>query len=286
MNVPMKTYNFADLRPLSNSPKYPPYSNDLLEEYFFKYFIENLERFKKKTRTVIPVFWTNILVDNIQINVQEYLDALDQIKSYFTVVQSDDGVAYRLPPNTVVFEAGGNGRSGKRVPIPLIGSHMPNVQEPPISTSFLASFVGSRTHRIRFKIMDQFHNDNDFWFSSKDWNQVVKSDELELFKQITQASKFALCPRGYGKSSFRLYEVFQLSVVPVIITDELWLPWIDKIDWSEIAIIIHEKHIPDIKNILLSISEEKRQQMIQKGKEIYSKYFTLDTTCRMIETSL
>jgi len=33
-------------------------------------------------------------------------------------------------------------------------------------------------------------------------------------------SKFALCPRGYGKTSFRIQEALQYGAIPVYISDE------------------------------------------------------------------
>ena len=38
-------------------------------------------------------------------------------------------------------------------------------------------------------------------------------------------SVFGLAPRGYGPTSFRLYETMQMDAVPIYISDVFWLPF-------------------------------------------------------------
>ena len=58
-----------------------------------------------------------------------------------------------------------------------------------------------------------------------------------------QSSYFALCPRGYGVTSYRLYEAFEFGVVPVYISreDEYYLPFEDIVDWDKLCVF----HDPD-----------------------------------------
>src|SRR5690606_4276283 len=59
------------------------------------------------------------------------------------------------------------------------------------------------------------------------------------FEAVMSRTVFALCPRGYGKTSFRLYESMQMGCVPVYIYDDPWLPYTDILDWSELAVLCH-----------------------------------------------
>lgn len=49
---------------------------------------------------------------------------------------------------------------------------------------------------------------------------------------------------------------------------------------------LHEVDIPNIKQILKAIDDRTYNQMINKAKEIYEKYFTLDAVCKNIASRL
>ena len=84
---------------------------------------------------------------------------------------------------------------------------------------------------------------------------------------------FTLCPRGYGATSFRLYESMQLDSIPIYIYDNPWLPWCDEIDWNKLSILVESKDIPNIKNL---ISDVDFNSMINYKNEIFTDYFTYD----------
>jgi len=266
--------NFKNLRPPANYPIYPPYhKGDYLEEYFYKFYKENKNEFDKTGYTLIPIFWTNVYITQTNIRlIQPYLDALPAGK-YFTISQHDDAVKERLPENTLSLEAGGN---GKGIPIPLICSPLDEKYTQPVDKEILCSFIGSITHDIRNKIHYRYSSDTDFLLRGKNWTPSVNDNDLNTYINITKRSKFTLCPRGYGAQSFRLYEVLQLTSVPVIVYDKEWLPFNDMIDWNSFCVLIHENEIDNIKEKLLNISDQKYQQMIKAGKHTYKEYFTME----------
>jgi len=289
-------FNFEDLRPISNYPKYPPYvkdDNGYLESFFFNYYINNKKIFDDKDRTLLPIWWTTLAVDNVQLPIQKYIDVLPSNIKWFTVSQLDDGIKFKLPPNTLHFAAGGLGGG---IPIPLICSPIPKLdcvvdstgeqREIDLSKSIFCSFVGSVTHPIRQKIIDYNKNQtlikNTFFLPKNQWSQHVSDNHLQDFQVVTQASQFALAPRGYGLSSFRLYEIMQLGAIPVYVSDKHWLPFTDELDWNEFCVLLGEKDIPNLYEILLNISPEKQERMFQKGKEVYESHFTLESVCKQI----
>ena len=76
-------------------------------------------------------------------------------------------------------------------------------------------------------------------------------------------SKFALAPRGYGRSSFRFFEIFKLGTIPIYIWNDLdWLPFKDEIDYNKLCINIHYSQLNDLENILLNISENDYNNML------------------------
>ena len=264
---------FGPWRPKPHYPTYPPYCDgEYLEDRFFREFSW---RNVQLPRTYIPVAWTTCYVDNNRRDLQRQLDTLSPLAKYFTVSQHDDAVMERLPPDTVVFSAGGNRGD---IPIPLICSPIPdNVKgDLNVEKDIFCSFVGSMTHPVRHQLVNRFQSDPEFKFVTKGWGPSPTTDELATFVDITKRSKFALAPRGYGKTSFRLYEVMQLNTVPVYVSDEHWLPWTDVLDWNEFAVIVKAEEIEHLDMKLKNISDDRYQQMLDNLKEVWPKYFSMN----------
>ncbi len=260
-------------------PVYPPYHTGLyLEDYFHRYALHH----GSFARKYIAVSWTTMYCDRHNCSpLQTWLDSLPQSDQYFTVCQHDDAPRQTLPPNTLVFSAGGNVMGPNIVPVPLVCSSL-GVTQIETNRPVLASFVGSLTHPLRSELVKRFGTDKDFVFSASGWSPRVSSDKLGNFITTTQRSVFCLAPRGYGKSSFRMYEAFQLGAIPVYISDVHYLPWTDELDWSQFAVLIKPEQIPDLKRILLSYSPEQIAQMQTTAQQVYHKYFTLEGVCGQI----
>jgi len=267
-------YDFRKLRPLPTYPTYPSYHTGLyLEDYFFQYYINNKSKFDAKGTTLIPVSWTTLYVENTPIPIQEYLNALDHTQSYFTVSQHDDGIRQVLPPKTRHFAAGGLGGG---IPIPLVCSALPEqLKGGEVDKDILCSFIGSMTHPIRQELWTRY-KDQFVFNPPRQWSQSVNNTELQNFIDITKRSNFALAPRGYGLSSFRLYEILQLNTIPVYVSDKFWLPFQDEINWSEFCVLVHSSAITHLPDILRSISPEQQQIMLAKGKEVWHNFFSLE----------
>jgi hypothetical protein len=250
-----------------------------LEDYFHRYALHH-GSFAKK---YIGVSWTTVYNDRHNCStLQTWLNSLPRGDQYFTLCQHDDAPRQTLPPNTLVFSAGGNVMGSNIVPVPLVCSSL-GVTQIETNRPVLASFVGSgTTHPLRSRLVERFAADKDFIFSATGWTPRVSSVKLNTFISTTQRSVFCLAPRGYGKSSFRMYEAFQLGAIPVYISDVHYLPWTDELDWSQFAVLIKPEQIPDLKRILLSYSPEQIAQMQRTAQQVYHKYFTLEGVCDQI----
>lgn len=275
---------------------YPPFKNGLyLEEYFSRH---NTVRNNK----YIDVHWTNLQIEprfrQIQPLVQKLVDelypainlnpsSLNQTK-YFTIVQHDDGVMFRLPPNTTVYNAGGNGNvvNSWTVPIPLIYEDRLRRLESVPKLDFndkpiLCSFVGSMTHPVRNAIQQMFGRTSGFeiHFTEK-WTDIISEEKQLKFAEITQRSKFCLAPRGYGRTSFRFYEAFLLGAVPIYVWDDVeWLPYKDPkfgrtLDYSEFAISINVRDLSKLESRLRAIDETTYNRMLfaygQKARHMFT----------------
>ena len=282
---------------VKNKDTYPPFKNGLyLEEYFLEYMIKYNRENDNFGRRYIPALWTNFQIESwfsdkgkrkeMQMVLDEYIRMNPSENGYFTVVQHDDGPMLKLPPNTVVYSA-----CTGDIPIPLIYEDNTKKLEtigktfnkkPFKEKNFLCSFIGSITHPVRNNILQLYSNNPLFFISNDNWNPVVSQDKQSLFINATLHSKFALAPRGYGRSSFRFFEILQLGIVPIYVWDDMdWLPYKDVIDYSKFCISIHSNDLPNLETMLLSIDETKYNRMVEEGR-LHSHFFKLEYMCQYI----
>ena len=74
-----------------------------------------------------------------------------------------------------------------------------------------------------------------------------------------QRSVFCLCPRGFAVWSPRIFESLAAGCIPVIIADEIQLPFDDILDWREMSVKVKEADVKagKLKKILSAIPEDR-----------------------------
>jgi hypothetical protein len=270
-------------------PNYPPHhKGNHLEESFIKFW----ESEGRGNRKLIPVHWTAVYnhrvkeglgpgTPNSQLRNQlsEYLRSLNPDDKYFIVCTHDDAPAELLPPDTLVFSAGGN---SKRIDISIPLTCGPHDGPGDHIRTIPLSFVGSLTHPLRYSMARTLQGKSGVFLNATEWSPEVPNDRVDLFKKVTQRSIFSLCPRGYGATSYRLYEAMQLGAVPVYVSDRHLLPWSDEIDWSEFCIVVDPDNIQNILEKTLGIPASKLRKMQEKLPVVWEKYFSIDATCENI----
>ena len=105
---------------------------------------------------------------------------------------------------------------------------------------------------------------------------------MNNFMNITSRSIFTLCPRGYGRNSFRMYEAMQLGSIPVYIYDEDWRAFKDNVNWDEFSVSIHYTNLNNLNSILNSISQDKIEQMSKNAIKAYDDFFSLESLSKQI----
>jgi hypothetical protein len=140
---------------------------------------------------------------------------------------------------------------------------------------YLFSYIGAcRTYpAVRDKIVQLYQGDANI-IDTKDLNSWELDEEKrdKYFKdyvQVLAQSKFTLCPRGIGPSSYRQYESMKMGIAPVIISDE----WVEPkgIDWKSCSIRIKESEVNEIQYILKS----RENEYIELGKNARKNYENL-----------
>jgi hypothetical protein len=149
----------------------------------------------------------------------------------------------------------------------------------------LFSFMGaSRTYPIvREKIIQLFQGDKNIQDTknSNSWelNEIDRDLYFRNYAQTLVQSKFILCPRGIGPSSYRHFESMKLGIAPVIISDE-WIE-IEGIDWKSCSIRIKEKDVSEIYNILASRENEYLELGVNARKN-YEKFMSFENQFHFI----
>ena len=86
-------------------------------------------------------------------------------------------------------------------------------------------------------------------------------------------SKFVLCPRGSGPSSFRLFEALRAGRVPVILSDE----WVEPAgpNWTACSLRVPERRAAELP-VLLEAAEPRWPAMAAAAREVWSDWFADD----------
>lgn len=273
----------------NNKDTYPPFKDGVyMEEFFFNKMLYSPPPSLK--RKYIPALWTNFQIEHwFESKKQEMQKALDTWVTanpsplgYFTVVQYDDGPKLNLPPNTVIY-----GACSGNVPLPLIYEDKQNKLEKLPKKSFnekniLCSFVGNNTSNavqpnVREIIFNRFNQRPNFqMINAGGWTPSVNKNNQDLFIHTTLNSKFAFAPRGYGRSSFRFFECFQLGTIPIYVWNDInWLPFQEQIDYSKCCISLHVSQLDILEQTLAAITENDYAKMLEYYQTI-KHFFTLE----------
>lgn len=196
-----------------------PVDNEVpFEEWFYKNY--QPER-NTSDRVYLPIQWTAYYCNNRHGRdrrsmkaLQLYLDhRLDRGKKYFTIVQYDDRILNNV--SHLDLKVFGMGCKGD-VQLPLVCKpHKYEFKE--TGRPIFASFIGSITHPIREQMVKELQGKEGYFIS-------IEPTSLHSYCYIMSQSKFVLCPRGYGKTSFRIQEAMQFGATPVYLSDDFLIP--------------------------------------------------------------
>jgi hypothetical protein len=162
----------------------------------------------------------------------------------------------------------------------------------------LFSFMGSMSHPIRRKIVQLSHpravvedtSQFNFFVSSEDEaGQKRVQHQKERYREVVLRSKFVLCPRGFGTSSYRLFETLSLGRVPVILSDD----WVRQPgpDWDRCAIFVPEREVASMPR-LLEAREREFPELAANARLVWDTWFapevrfhTLIETCQSLKAA-
>ena len=91
--------------------------------------------------------------------------------------------------------------------------------------------------------------------------------------KVAGISKVSLCPRGYGRTAFHLFEILQLGLVPVhVYLDIPWVPYSDL--YKTIGFSTAVKGLPELMRKINDTDLQDLERMEEKIKALRSTHFT------------
>lgn len=257
--------------------EYPANNRLIFEEWFYQRYKKDDN---KSGREYLPIFPTSYSVNanygrdrSKMRELQGMINRLDKNKKYFTIVQYDDGLLCDLYGVDILI----CGMGGGRIDLPLPLTCQPHPYEFTGSRNIFANFIGGITHPIRKQMIDALIYNSKYQVSS------TKNSITDYCKLMSE-SLFALCPRGYGESSFRITEALQYGAIPVYISDKFIMPFNE--DFNEYGITITPDKINSIDEILSSINLCSIVKKQNAGKEAYKEIYSYEGCYQMLIKNL
>ncbi|KAK8658126.1 hypothetical protein V6N13_036338 [Hibiscus sabdariffa] len=142
----------------------------------------------------------------------------------------------------------------------------------PSRRSILAFFAGRLHGYIRYLLLNE-------WKDKRD-TDIQVFDQLPRGVSYTSklmSSRFCLCPSGYEVASPRIVEAIYAECVPVLISDNYVPPFSDVLNWKAFSIQVSVKDIPNIKRILMGVSQRQYLRMQRRVKQV-QRHFVVNAT--------
>ncbi|KAK9812939.1 hypothetical protein WJX72_006050 [[Myrmecia] bisecta] len=121
----------------------------------------------------------------------------------------------------------------------------------------------SYSRGIRIWLEERLRGHDDIIFTE----QVPECDRGCYHEEMCN-SVFCLCPRGWSPWTLRAYQAMMLGCIPVIIADEIELPYEDDVDWSQLTVKIPEARANETLTILRGMPQatiKAKQAAIRKS---------------------
>lgn len=271
----------ADLQPGNQPFKYPLHNEDYgIEQDMFQYLENNPSLLTSDPAGAdyhyLPVFWTRWILNHDfgKHGLDELTQKVDKIiiddAKTFTVCQNDDGPMIDLGKCRVYL---GSRKTNEGFDAPLLCSEhkLPFFKQ---KKKYLASFIGRiSTHPVRSQMAEAVKGHADI--------AIFDGDKgTRFFVKTLLRSHIALCPRGYGGSSFRFYEAMQLGTVPFLIGDIDTRPFKKEINWDAFTFFTNDaSRVPSILN------KFTKEQLLEKGaycKKFYEENLVYQKWCNYL----
>lgn len=146
-----------------------------------------------------------------------------------------------------------------------------------------SSSVEDHSHKSPKKITNQ--NNREQRQLDRDWRCAMTGENAEMqlieYPLILSRAEFCLVIRGVRLAQLNLLEALASGCIPVIVADNIVLPFVEKIDWKLVALQVREAELANLVTILREVSQARKDELRMFGGFIYEKYFSSLTAITM-----
>jgi hypothetical protein len=159
--------------------------------------------------------------------------------------------------------------------------------EPRHEPDLFFSFVGADNAPVRRRLFRSARR----WKPRSDvlidlvygWVSLDSTMARRRFAETIARSRFVLCPRGIGTSTYRLYETLELGRVPVILSDN-WVPPIGP-TWERFTVRLSERSVRDLPRLLADY-DSRAAEMGRAARRAWEEWFAPDTQFHTLAISV
>ena len=220
--------------------------------------------FDRYLRTIVDYARANPSQTILVVNMEPWIRLPLLFRTVPNVIVADAGLAWHeraLNPRTIGMPA-----------LPMVAAAKGETRKRDI----LASFRGAPSHPVRLALAS-LADQPGFSVSIVDPKEREgKVDALAgrtdaLYEELIDRSVFSLVPRGDALFTYRMLEVMARGSIPIILADGWVLPLDRVIDWDRISLRFHHDAVPQIPEILRSLSEAEILSMQAGVKLAYEE---------------
>ena len=247
----------------------------------------------------IPILmpWTDLLnIDSLEYDkmIHTLRKNLRPDVAYITISQfwsglvgrhhelSDQREIMKTIPNVLVMSAGGYGH----VPIPHLRQELRfldgSVFKPMAKRDLLVSFLGSYgtdRHGFRLRMKTMVKEEAKTLGVKVDLHMDM--EKSDVWQRFDANSKVSLCPRGKGRTSYRLFEILQLGLIPIHVYHDIpWLPYTDL--YPKIGFSTDLDGLPKLLEKINDMDLQELERMEEQIRSFRATHFTYEGVLNQI----
>jgi glycosyltransferase involved in cell wall biosynthesis len=263
---------------------------------FFKNYVNHVESTIENCDYIICGKLEPIAPDEKN-HINEVLRSYNQSKKVIVFLVSDYEYELEIPNNVTLYRTSLRKKiikSNERL-LAYPWMHFPpeEFKELDLISKPIVGFCGTFNCdliSLRKETCSKFENNNffqtNFLFREKFWGGKPHDPEvIEEYKNVALNSHFIICNRGCGNYAVRFYETLYLGRIPILVQDDMLLPFEDLIDWDKY--IVRANSPEELPNKVIEFC--KNNDIVKKQKECYElfkKYFSFEGFGIKIEEDL
>ena len=128
----------------------------------------------------------------------------------------------------------------------------------------LFSFIGRNSAPVRAHLLshdfgrsDVIVRDTSLAYAHWDHRTPDRTAFQREYVEMSRRSRFVVCPRGAGTSTIRLFEVMQMGIAPIILSDQWMRPPGPR--WDDFAIFVKEGDVEALDRIALAHADRAEE---------------------------